>query len=152
MTAEDFEKIEKELSLSLPSAYREVLMRPEFQSEAAGFQEFTGDADEIIGLNLEVRSAGFYGVKWPEHYLVIGEDGAGNNYFTDVNKERPAVFLADHELTTNKKCLIASESYETFVDFIAFIMKLESENDAAFAEEEAEPGAALAKKPWWKLW
>lgn len=150
MTAEDFEKIEKELSISLPAAYRESLMRPEFQSEAAGFRDFTGDADEIIGLNLEVRSAGFYGVKWPEHYFVIGEDGAGNSYFTDVNKERPAVFLADHELTISKKRLVTSETYETFADFIAFILGLQSENDAAFAEEETE--SVVEKKPWWKLW
>ena len=125
-------------------------MRPEFQSEAAGFQEFTGDADEIIGLNIEVRSAGFYGVKWPEHYLVIGEDGAGNSYFTDVKKERSAVFLADHELTINKKRLVTSETYETFADFIALSLRLQSENDAAFAEEEAE--TQVEKKPWWKLW
>ncbi len=150
MTAEDFEKIEKELSLSLPAAYREALMRPEFQSEAAGFQEFTSDADEVIGLNLEVRASGFYGVKWLEHCLVIGDDGAGNNYFTDVKKERSAVFLADHELTISRKRLVTSETYETFADFIAFILRLQSENDAAFAEEEAE--SQVVKKPWWKLW
>ena len=150
MTTDDFEKIEKELSLSLPAAYREALLRPEFQSEAAGFQEFTGDADEIIGLNLEVRAEGFYGVKWPEHYLVVGEDGAGNNYFTDLNKERPAVFLADHELTISKKRFATSETYETFADFIALTLRLQSENDAAFAEEEAE--SPVVKKPWWKLW
>lgn len=150
MTAEDFEKIEKELSLSLPAAYREAMMRPEFQSEAAGFLEFTGDADEIIGLNLEVRSAGFYGVKWPEHYLVVGEDGAGDNYFTDVRRETPAVFLADHELTIGKRRIITGESYETFANFLSFIDKLESETDAAFVEEESE--TPVLKKPWWKLW
>lgn len=152
MTAEDFEKIEKELSLSLPTAYRDALARPEFQSEAAGFQEFTGDADEVIGLNLEIRADGFCGVKWPVNYLVIGGDGAGDYYFTDVNRTTPAVFLADHERTLRPKRIVTSEGYETFADFITFIAKLESENDAAFAEEEAEPGSASAKKPWWKLW
>ncbi len=150
MTTEYFEQIEKELSVSLPAAYREALARPEFQSEAAGFQEFTGDADEIIGLNLEVRADGFYGAKWPGNYLVIGDDGAGNSYFTDVNKERPAVFLADHELTISKKRLVTSETYETFADFIAFVARLQSETDAAFADEDAESPAQ--KKPWWKLW
>lgn len=149
MTPEDFTRIEQELAVSLPEAYREALQRPEFQSEAAGFQEFSGDADEVIGLNLEVREAGFNGVKWPAQYLVIGEDGAGNNYFTDLNRHRPAVFLADHELTANKRRLITGEGYETFADFIAFILKLESENDAVFAEDESP---AVQKKPWWKLW
>lgn len=149
MTPEDFARIEGELSVSLPQAYREILLRPEFQGEAAGFQEFSGDADEVIGLNLEVRQEGFYGAQWPEQYLVIGEDGAGNNYFTDLKRERPAVFLADHELTTNKKRLITSEAYETYADFIVFILKLQSENDAAFAADES-PTAKT--KPWWKLW
>jgi hypothetical protein len=150
VTAEDFEKIEKELSLSLPAAYREALARPEFQSEAAGFQEFTSDADEIIGLNLEVRADGFCGVKWPANHLVIGDDGAGDYYFTDVNRTMPAVFLADHERTISPKRIVTSEAYETFADFIRFVARLQSETDAAFAEEEAKSPAQ--KKPWWKLW
>lgn len=111
--------------------------------------EFSGDADEVIGLNLQVRKDGFYGVNWPEHYLVIGEDGAGNNYVTDLNRDHPAVFLADHELTTNKRRLNTSEGYETFADFIAFIARLQSENDAAFVEPET---IESKPKPWWKLW
>lgn len=124
-------------------------MRPEFQGEAAGFMEFSGDADEVIGLNLQVRKHGFYGVNWPEHYLVIGEDGAGNNYFTDLNRDHPAVFLADHEFTTNKRRLNTSEGYETFGDFIAFIARLQSESDAAFVEPETLESKT---EPWWKLW
>lgn len=149
MTSTDFARIESELLVILPPTYREFLLRPEFQSEAAGFQEFSGDADEVIGFNLEVRRDGFGGVKWPLHYLVIGEDGAGNNYFTDLKRERPAVFLADHELTANKRRLITGEAYETFADFVVFIAKLQSENDAAFVEEEA---LEVKPKPWWKLW
>jgi hypothetical protein len=149
VTPEDLARIEQELSVSLSQSYRDALLRPEFQGEAAGFMEFTGDADEVIGLNLEARRDGFYGVKWPQHYLVIGEDGAGNSYFTDLNRERPAVLLADHELTTDKGRLITGEAYETFADFIAFILKLRSENDAAFAEEDTPE---IKRKPWWKLW
>jgi hypothetical protein len=149
VTPEDLAGIEAELSVALPQPYREILLRPEFQGEVAGFQEFSGDADEVIGLNLEVRRDGFSGVKWPEHYLVIGEDGAGNYYFTDLNRARPAVFLADHELTTTRRRLITSEGYDTFADFVAFIQRLQSENDAAFTADEA-PEAK--RKPWWKLW
>lgn len=126
-------------------------MRPEFQSEEAGFQEFSGDADEIIGLNLEVWEEGFYGVKWPDHYLVIGEDGAGNNYFTDLKKERPAVFLADHELTATKNRLVTSESYETFADFIAFIHRLHAEVDTGI-DAEVQTETSSTKKSWWRFW
>lgn len=149
MNADELARIEEELSVSLPPAYREIVLRPEFQGEAAGFMEFTGDADEVIGLNLEARKEGFYGTQWPAQYLVIGEDGAGNSYFTDLKRERPAVFLADHELTTRKRRLVTSEGYETFADFLAFIGKLQSETDAAFAEDER---LESKKRPWWKLW
>lgn len=149
MTAEDFAHIEAELLVKLPKTYREILQRPEFQGEAGGFLEFTGDADEVIGLNLEVRRDGFYGAKWPQHYLIIGEDGAGNSYFTDLNRDMPAVFLADHELTTNRRRLVTSEGYATFADFLIFIGKVASENDPAFAEDETPE---IKPKPWWKLW
>ncbi len=149
MTSEDFTRVEQELAVSLPEAYREVLQRPEFQGEAAGFQEFSSDADEIIGLNLEVRQGGFAGTKWPPHYFVLGDDGAGNYYFSDLKRTRPAVFLADHELTMGRKRLSTSETYETFPDFISFVLRLQSETDAAFEESGPKP---VAPKPWWKRW
>ena len=151
MTPEALACIEQELSVSLPQTYREALMRPEFQGEEAGFQDFSGDADEIIGLNLEVRQDGFCGAKWPDHYLVIGEDGAGNNYFTDLKKQHPAVFLADHELTTNQNRLVTSETYGTFADFIAFLHRLQSEV-AAPADPEERGAESPAVKPWWRFW
>lgn len=126
------------------------MMRPEFQNAEAGFPEFSGDADEIIGLNLEVWEEGFAGIKWPEHYLVIGEDGVGNNYFTDLTKERPVVFLADHEQSLRQKRLVTSESYETYADFIAFIHRLQAA--LATEPEEALPEPILEKKPWWRFW
>lgn len=151
MTPEDFARIEKDLSVQLTRSYREALLRPEFQSEEAGFQEFSGDADEIIGLNLETWEEGVSGVKWPDHYLVIGEDGAGNNYFTDLTTERPAVFLADHERTAAEQRLVTSETYETFADFIAFIHRLQAEV-ATTRDEVESPAEKPAKKPWWRVW
>ena len=149
MTPEDLARIERDLSVTLTPSFRETLQRPEFQSESAGFQEFSGDADEIIGLNLEVWEDGFCGVKWPEHYLVIGEDGAGNNYFTDLHQPRPAVLLADHEQTTKQQRLVTSESYDTFADFIAYIHRLQFEMDVP---PETSPAQYHAKKPWWRFW
>ena len=45
---------------------------------------------------------------------------------------------------------LRAHRYETFADFIAFVARLQSETDAAFADEDAESPAQ--KKPWWKLW
>ena len=123
------------------------MMRPEFQGAGAGFQQFSGDADEIIGLNLEVWQDGFCGVKWPDHYLVIGDDDAGNHYFTDVTKDRPAVFLADYEETVRQKRLVTSETYETFGDFLADIPRLQSEVKTS----EVQPEQAPVRKPWWRF-
>ena len=102
MTSEDLARIEKDLSITLTPAYRAALERPEFQSEAAGFQEFSGDADEIIGLNPDLWEEGFAEVKVAGSSSCDRRRRRGNVYFTDLKKECPAVFLADHEQTASK--------------------------------------------------
>lgn len=151
MAPEDLDRIETELAVTLPAGYREILRRVEFQGAAAGFEEFSGDADEIVGLNLEVRQDGFFGVKWPRHFLVIGTDGAGNNYFTDLERDVPAVFLADHEQTTKRGRLITAESYASFADFLIFVQRLTVEVASnPIAETEAEE--TRPPQPWWRWW
>jgi hypothetical protein len=121
----DLDRIEKELNLVLPRSYREFMQTGKFGEEYGGTQDLTGVADEVIEMTKDLRTNGFFGAKWPEHFLAVGDDGAGDYYFTDVKKERPAVFFADHELTTNKDHLIVNEKYQyqTFSEFWEFIKK-----------------------------
>lgn len=154
MTAEELDRVQEELGVVLPPAYRLIQSRPEFQTEAAGFAEFSGDADEVIGWNLELRQEGFARINWPESKIVIGEDGAGNYYFTDLEHDRLAVHLADCAATERQKRLMTSEAYETFADFLRFVQRLESELDVTGGDSGGadETESAPVQKPWWRRW
>jgi hypothetical protein len=150
MTTADLDRIGQELNLVLPRSYREFMQNGKFGDSDDGPQELTGGADEVIKLTKDARKQGFYGATWPDNYLVIGDDGAGDYYFTDVQKERPAVFFADHELTTIKKKLVVSveEQYETFSAFWKFIEEM-----AADTEEHIQRSVSSRQvKRWWQFW
>jgi len=141
MTIGNLERIEKELNLVLPPAYREFMQGGKFGGGYEGTQDLTGVADEVIQMTKDLRKNGFFGAKWPDNFLVIGDDGAGDYYFTDVHKDRPAVFFADHELTTNKNRLVVSKKnqYESFADFWEFIQKMNEATERSL------------KKRWWQF-
>ena len=140
MTADELDRIERELGLKLPGSYREFMQSGEFGEGSRGPQDLTGVGEEVIAMNKDLRMNGFFGAKWPEHYIAIGDDGAGDYYFTDAQRDRPAVFLADHELTTNKDCLVVSKKYqyETFLRFWEFL------------EENRLATEKWLKRRWWQ--
>ena|SRR5688572_9848831 len=141
MTAADLERIEKELNLILPRSYREFVRSGAFGEGDKGTQDFTGVADEVIRMTKDLRANGFFGAEWPDHFLAIGDDGAGDYYFTDVHNDRPAVFLADHELTTNQNRLVFNKrsQYGTFAEFWQLIQQTNKAADRSM------------KKRWWQL-
>lgn len=146
MTAAELDQIESELDLALPLSYREFMQSGKFGEGYEGTQCLYGMADEVIKETKSVRKNGFYGVKWPENYLVIGDDGAGNVYFTDVTQERPAVLMAQHELTIGRRRLEIDErdKHQTFVEFWQNLQKWYEETDIAIEKQN--------KKRWWRFW
>lgn len=150
MTAVDLDRIESELNLALPKAYRDFMQSGKFGEGDEGCQDFTGIADEVIERTKKLRGRGFFGAKWPDNYVVIGDDGAGDYYFTDIEKESPAVFFADHELTSNKGSLILRDEYQcaTFSEFWNSVEKFNKETDLAIEREEER----RKSRRWWQFW
>lgn len=146
MTATELDRIEAELNLVVPRSYREFMQSGSFGEGEGGPQELTGVADEVIERTKLFRAKGFFGSKWPDNYMVIGDDGAGDLYLTDVEKERPAVQFADHEMTSVERRLVISdkEKYETFAEFWEYLEKMEEEVELAMERQN--------KKPWWRFW
>jgi hypothetical protein len=124
MTTGELERIEKELELVLPHSYREFMQSGKFGEGYGGNPDLTGVAEEIIEMNKDLRENGFFGAKWPDNFLVIGDDGAGDYYFMDVKKQNPVVLFADHELTTNKDSLVIKEKYKTVSEFWEFLRQV----------------------------
>ncbi len=77
MEIADQELIEKELSISLPSSYKEfVISFPEDLAIAAGDFEFYSEASRVLEMNKDLRKTPFYqGRPWPERLFAIGENG-----------------------------------------------------------------------------
>jgi hypothetical protein len=58
-----------------------------------GIQELTGVADEVIKATKDLRANRFYGAKWLDNFFVIGDDGAGDYYFMNVERKTSTVFF-----------------------------------------------------------
>src|SRR5579884_811522 len=101
--------------------------------------DLTGVAQEVIDMTRDLRTNGFYGSEWQLNFLVIGDDGAGDYYFMDVQQVNPTILFADHELTTNKKCLALEQKYKSLPEFWQFLERVNA------AQERWE------KKRWWKF-
>ena len=102
MNEADVNKIEKELAVKLPASYRHLLLHfpVEFEADTTD-GPLWDDADALIERNLELREARrSMGVDYkplPDHYLLIGEDGAGWQHLIDLRTDPPIVHIMEFE-------------------------------------------------------
>lgn len=149
MTAEDVSKIELEIGLALPADYQQVLLRYPFASEGNAYcDELFGDAGYLIDTNRAYREGSFFGQTWPRHYLIIGDDGAGNVYFLDLARESLSVFVADHETTSARNYLAVSEEAPSLGALVQQIRRQQAEAKA----EEQEEVERHRNRRWWQFW
>jgi SMI1 / KNR4 family (SUKH-1) len=94
MSPSDLDRIETELGIQLPPAYRR-LMGP-FPIPYLRRNDTRGlwdNADELIKRNLELRNDSHE--PWPAHWVLIGEDGSAANAI-DLRDPAAAVSWVDH--------------------------------------------------------
>ena len=89
-------RVEAILQLTLPDSYRTIMLSCSPMHPGLELQ-LEGNPNTLTRENLDLRRDGFFDMAWPEHYLWIGRDGAGNGYFLDLSQEGAPVFFADHE-------------------------------------------------------
>ncbi len=90
MTNADLTRIESELKVRLPAAYRRLVSQPPFDDR------LYSTADRVIRATLEDRRD--YGRRWRKSYLTIGRDFTGNSFFLVTAGANPdEVRFADHE-------------------------------------------------------
>lgn len=114
MTPNDINRIEKETGLKLPECYIEVVTNYPIallESDAPDFG-LLNDPEVIIAENNLVRSDGYFGEQWPDHFLVIGQNGCGDYYVTTLEGIEFSVGFADHETMT---CNLYAENITEFI-------------------------------------
>ncbi len=152
MTEEDLQRIETELSLTLPVFYKKTMLDyPLPGGNAENFGLCTCPR-EIIEKNTGNRNKGFFGVPWPKHLFVIGFDGCGNYYFIDLHGDDQRIYLADHETVFNPSSLDdIGEKYENMGAYVKYLEEIEAE----ILEDELHPikvEEEVSQRRWWKFW
>jgi hypothetical protein len=98
MNLADLDRIEAELSIRLPDAYRDTML--EFPIAACVGNSDTDlwdDAAALIRFNLELRRGAPGGVPpWPPHLFALGHGGDGSPYALDLRDPSLPVWWVDH--------------------------------------------------------
>lgn len=97
MDVSDLDRIEEELFIELPHAYREFMLAypDRLRSTDAPSFELQDDPDKLIEINKLVET--FQLSDWESSWFVIGESGCGDYYVIDVADDECAVVFWDHE-------------------------------------------------------
>lgn len=93
MIEEDLNRIEQELQIQLPSAYRHRMTRfPIGVLVGNRHTELWDDAEGLISLNQQLRQLSS---PWPQHFFSLGRDHGGSNMALDLRADPPTVFWCD---------------------------------------------------------
>ncbi len=125
-------KIEQELQAKLPDTYKRVLLKYPFPPDSdAAYYDLYGDPEVILEDNKYYINNGINGLSWPNHHFIIGNDGAGDIFFIDLNSPNSPIFKTPQN-SNNEKSLTSQEVAKDILEFIEQIR----ERDLAFEEEE----------------
>jgi len=134
MTDEDLNRIEAELAISLPDAYR-IFQIARDPSDVDSIS-LSDDASFVIERTLEYRE-GYAGIPpWNSDALYIGDEDDACPYVLFCTAGR--VVQTDHGDLTAKP-LSDFGLFEAFADELEF-----RQDDIKLANQE--------RKPWWKIW
>jgi SMI1-KNR4 cell-wall len=138
MTAEDLDRIEREIGLRLPDDYRRAMQSYPFDPRSFAYHDMLpNDAQSIINANLEPHY--ILGDAPPTRdYLWIGCDGGEVSYYLHLRTSPCPVHAFD--LETGELTRFASN----LDDFVTKCSEIDSEI------EEDERRAADRK--WWQFW
>ncbi len=96
MTADDLNRIEKELSIKLPESYRRFMLAFPVPAFAGNHEtELWDDADALIKQNLELRKGITFVRPWPPRFFALGVDGGGSATAIDLNEPSTPIIWAD---------------------------------------------------------
>jgi hypothetical protein len=124
ITDEDVRVLESELRLLIPEFLRLWFIQNPFRDLPDQQRCLVCHRDRLIYQNVELRREGYYGHKWPENLLWIGDDWSGGAYFVDVSDSTPRVYWYDWE--EGRGATVMPQNSETYSpqEFIAHIAQL----------------------------
>jgi hypothetical protein len=143
MIESDFDRIERELGITLPAVYREmVLGRPFLAGGITRQVAFVDDVDELLAVNRECRRSGH-----PRTHFAIGfAEDAARAYGLDLTRDPPPVIAM---------AFAGGPAREEAPDLHAWIAELSKAAPLAAAGRgggAAATAVAARRAPWWRFW
>jgi hypothetical protein len=124
MTPDDIRMLESELRLLVPVFLCEWLVENPFRNFPHQQRSLVCHRDRLIHQNVELRREGYYGRKWPENLLWIGDDWSGGAYFVNLADSSPAVYWYDWEEGTGDTVKPENSERYSPAEFIRHIGEL----------------------------
>ena len=132
MTTSELQRIERELSISLPSDYKSLMTAYPFPPESFAADCLLPDsADKLLEISRDRQ-------KLPPNSFIIGDDSAEETYFIDVSREHSPVYVFDVE--TEK----VREKAPSLADYIQHCRRTD--------EELRQYADRVEHKKWWQFW
>ena len=97
MTEADITILESELRISVPAFLKQWLTTNPFRDFPQQKRCLVCHRDRLIHENIQLRREGYYGRKWLDELLWIGDDWGGGAYFVNVREDCPGVYWYDWE-------------------------------------------------------
>jgi hypothetical protein len=143
MRADDFDTIEKSLSIVLPDQYRSVLTQYPFPPDPDSSSLWLVDDHEtVIETTKTFRANQGTRGPWPLDYVYLGNDGGEEAYFLDVSRTPAPVLTYEYETGAIRP---------QAPDLAAWIDELRDRLVEIAADERYMAERKQAKK-WWQFW
>ena len=144
MNESDVKRIEDAFNLTLPADYRHLLLHfPVRFSRGTTEQPLWDDADALISRNRELRTGRkSLGVQYhpiPEHYFLIGEDGAGWQFLIDLHEQPSIVHIMEFERVDDISPALTDDGEPQNVNNWLHSHLLELKNDGVDINSETAP-------------
>jgi len=124
MSEDDVGVLEAELGITIPNFLRQWLIGNPFRDLPEQTRALICARDRLIHTNVELRREGYYGRKWPEHLLWIGDDWSGGAYFVDLTEKQPSVYWYDWEQGEGDTVLPGNSERHAADEFIEYVARL----------------------------
>jgi hypothetical protein len=145
MNKDDLADLEEKLSLSLPDAYKQVVLNhPGFfrQHELCDF------VDPLVYDNRMLRTKGFFGLEWDNRFFAIGSDGTGNVYYITTDLFDGNVYFADHEGGAKPTDLEGAKAFDSLDAFVESLR----EQHAIIQADIRRTNELIRNRKWYQFW
>ena len=134
MIYEELIRIEQELSIELPIAYKEEAVNNPFSNKDISDMIYTcllDDIEEILKLNKEIRANGYQNNNWPGKYYIFGYYKKGGYLFLNTqSKSAGIIYLVTSEGIFNPTKIGHLKHFSSFDKFIKNLKRLQKVSSA----------------------